>query len=635
MSYLILGTAGHIDHGKTTLVKALTGVDTDRLKEEKKRGITIELGFAPLKLGEKIQLGVVDVPGHERFVHHMLAGAAGIDLVMLVIGADEGVMPQTKEHLDIIQLLGVKKGIIVITKTDLVEIDWLEVVKEEIKEITFGTILEKSPIVCVSSYTGEGIEELKEKLRTLAMKTIPKISRGNLRLPIDRIFTMQGIGTVITGTLFNGTINKGETVEVLPEGKRLRVRNIHVHGNEVDKAEAGQRVAVNLANVEVSDIKRGSVAVKPETTLLTNRIDVQLTLIKGLKKNLVNGQRVHFHLGTAQVLARAVLLDRDELKPGEKCFAQINLEEPIVAFRKDSFVIRNYSPLFTIGGGVIIEEHPQKHKRYKEEVLENLELQQSSSPIEIVENYILRTMKILNKKELLQTINMDKNQLVINLEKLINENIIIELEDYVIHIENEKILGDKINEYLRKYHKKYPLRLGVTKEELRTQISPDIPSRVFFALLNNLSTAKKLMLHSNQYVSMTHFKAEPQGEQKHQISKLFSILENQGMQATNIMELCNSAKIHEKDRTELIEYLQKNQEIIALSEKLFITYVAFTKAKEKIINYLNESQEMTVSEAKDILGVNRKTIIPILELFDQQKITKREGDKRILVNKDN
>ena len=379
MKRIIIGTAGHIDHGKTTLVKALTGCDTDRLKEEKKRGISIELGFAPFTLPNGQKAAIVDMPGHERFIRHMLAGAFGIDFVLLTIAADEGIMPQTREHMDIIELLGVDKGIVVITKKDMVDEEWLMLVEDEIEEYLKESILAKAPIIAVSAITGEGIEELKEQIQTLSVLVQEKSSSGYARLPIDRVFSISGFGTVITGTLWSGKIKVGEILELMPSQKQVKIRTIQVHNEKTDTAFAGQRVAVNLQGIELNEIKRGYLLTTPGAFIPSYRIDARLRLLPASNRIIRNWNRIRFHLGTDEVLGRVVLLDRDELNPGEEAFVQIILEKQIVAQKGDAFVIRYYSPVTTIGGGTVIESNAAKQKRFKEEVLEELAIKEEGS----------------------------------------------------------------------------------------------------------------------------------------------------------------------------------------------------------------------------------------------------------------
>ncbi|MGH7377367.1 MAG: selenocysteine-specific translation elongation factor, partial [Candidatus Methylomirabilales bacterium] len=370
MKHIIVGTAGHIDHGKTSLVKALTGIDTDRLKEEKERGISIELGFAHLTLPGGLRLGIVDVPGHERFVKTMLAGVGGIDLVILVIAADEGIMPQTREHLHICRLLHIPRGLVALTKRDLVDPDWLEMVAEETRTFLKGTFLEGAPILPVSATTGAGLEELKTALAALAAEAEPKRVDGIFRLPIDRVFTMKGFGTVVTGTLLAGSLKVADEVVVLPEGARSRVRRLQVHGEAVEQAFAGQRTAVNLPGIEVSGIARGSLLCLPGTFRPASAMDATLTLLADAPRALKNRGRVRFHLGTSEVLARVVFLDREELEPGQSAYVHLRLESRGAALPQDRFVIRSYSPAVTIGGGIILDPAPPERRRKRHEILD-------------------------------------------------------------------------------------------------------------------------------------------------------------------------------------------------------------------------------------------------------------------------
>lgn len=379
MKHVIIGTAGHVDHGKTALIKALTGIETDRLAEEKKRGITIELGFAHIEWPDGTQAGIVDVPGHEKFIKNMLAGAGGIDLAMLVVAADEGFMPQTVEHLNILTLLGIKDGLIVITKKDMVDEEWLDMIKQDVKERAKGTFLEGKPIMCVSAYTGEGIAELKEELYKLVSKAGEKNMRAAFRLPIDRVFSVDGFGTVVTGTLIEGSMNEGDAAELVPGGAETRIRNLQVHGNTVKTAYAGQRVAVNLAGLKKTDVQRGDCVAKPNTVRVSRMLDVKLMNLKNSGRVITNDMQVHLYHGSAVMLAKVVLLERDALEPGESGYAQLRMTEPIAAKNGDRFVIRFYSPLETIGGGVILDDAPMKHKRNVPSVIEALKIKEGGS----------------------------------------------------------------------------------------------------------------------------------------------------------------------------------------------------------------------------------------------------------------
>ena len=384
---VIIGTAGHIDHGKTSLVRSLTGTETDRLKEEKERGITIDLGFAKLNSGET-NAGIVDVPGHERFVKNMLAGVGGIDIVMLVIAADEGVMPQTREHLSICELLGVKNGLIVITKSDLVEPEWISLVKDDLKEFVKGTFLHKKPILQVSSETGEGIDDLKKILNKLILDVNPKDENGVFRIPIDRVFTMHGFGVVVTGTLFSGKVKTGQTIEIYPTETQAKIRGIQVHSESVEESAAGFRTAINLQGIEKTKIERGYVLGFPKEMRNTYMLDVFLELLESASNPLKNRSRVRFHSGTVEVMARVILLEKDSINPGDKIFAQIRLEKPITALPRDRFVIRSYSPMTTIGGGEILDVDPPKLKRMKKNSASRFEFLKKGSDRERLKKFI-------------------------------------------------------------------------------------------------------------------------------------------------------------------------------------------------------------------------------------------------------
>ena len=379
MKHVIIGTAGHVDHGKTALIKALTGIETDRLQEEKKRGITIELGFAHLDWADGTQAGIVDVPGHEKFIKNMLAGAGGIDLAMLVVAADDGFMPQTVEHLDILTLLGVKDGIVVITKADTVDPEWLEMMQEEIHQRVEGSFLEGKPIMAVSAFTGQGIPELKEALHGLVHNASEKSMRVPFRLPVDRVFSVDGFGTVVTGTLIEGSMHEGDAAELVPSGAQTRIRNLQVHGKDVETAYAGQRVAVNLAGLKKTDIQRGDCVAKPDSVRTSRMLDVRLQNLRSSRRVIQNDTQVHLYHGASVLLAKVVLLGQDELRPGESCYAQLRLSESIATKKGDRFVIRFFSPLETIGGGVILDDQPRRHKRSDPNIQRILQLKESGS----------------------------------------------------------------------------------------------------------------------------------------------------------------------------------------------------------------------------------------------------------------
>ncbi|MCJ7748973.1 MAG: selenocysteine-specific translation elongation factor, partial [Desulfobacterales bacterium] len=497
MKHVILGTAGHIDHGKTALVKALTGVDTDRLKEEKERGITIELGFTFLDLPSGIRLGIIDVPGHERFVKHMVAGVWGIDLVALIIAADEGVMPQTKEHLDICKLLKVKKGLIVLTKIDLVERELLELVREEVTDIAKDTFLKDAPILAVSSLTGEGIPQLISTLDHLSNEVKERSSDGLFRLPIDRIFVMKGFGTVVTGTIVSGKLSLGETVEILPSGLEGKVRNLQVYNQPVEEARAGERAAVNLQGIETSAIERGDVLVHPKTLTPTSLLDVYLEYLSIAPRPLKHRTQQRFHMGTSSTTASIFLLDREELAPGEAGFAQLRLEQSVVSFPQDRFVIRGSGAIQTLGGGVVLDTHPIKHRRYSPPVINDLILLKDGSIEQAINQYILRSgMAGISFGDLLNRVAVPPNEIQTILKKMIERGDILLVDPEklkVIEISQYQRLREMILIQLREFHQRFPMRTGLAKEEVRTKLPVELDMKLFQILINGLIQSKEVV----------------------------------------------------------------------------------------------------------------------------------------------
>ena len=474
MKQIILGTAGHIDHGKTSLIRALTGIDTDRLKEEKERGITIELGFAHLQLPDGRLLGIVDVPGHEKFVKNMVAGATGIDLVALVIAADEGVMPQTREHLEICSILEIKHGLVVLTKVDMVDPDWLELVREDVSEYLSETFLAEAPVAEVSSVTGEGIPELIELINRMT-RDIPERDMGHLfRLPIDRVFTMKGFGTVITGTSISGTIRTGDEVTVYPQGITSKIRGIHVHNEAMEEVHAGLRTAINLQGIEKMMLQRGNVVATKDSLRSTYMLDVVLDLLKSAPRKFKNRAKVRFHAGTAEIISTLVLLDRDELNPGETCLAQIRLDAPTTVLKGDRFVLRSYSPVRTIGGGQILHPLPGKKKRFQERVLNELKMLQKGEEEEVIEIFVsLGRFKGVGEEELSFLTNMSRKKLTEQLNALKSKQRIIRFDKEqgtMIHADFMEKARSELLETLSQYHKDFPLKQGLVKEELRSRM---------------------------------------------------------------------------------------------------------------------------------------------------------------------
>ena len=472
MKNIIIGTAGHIDHGKTTLIKALTGRNTDRWEEEQRRGITIDLGFTYFDLKNGDRVGIIDVPGHERFINNMVAGVVGMDLVMLVVAADEGIMPQTREHMDILGELGIEKSILVLNKCDLVEEDWLELVKEEIKEELEGTFLEQAPIVEVSAATGQGIPELIEVIERLTAEEVVEKDVNTIpRLPIDRVFSLSGFGTIITGTLLAGTISKEDNLQVYPIGKECKIRNIQVHGQDVEKCYAGQRVAINLSNVKKSELRRGCVLAPPNNMKNTMLLDVKLNVLPSSMRVLTNHTRLHLFTGTSEILCRAVLLDKEEIGPGESGFVQLRLEEEIALRRGDKFVVRFYSPMETIGGGIVLEPNPKKKKRFDKDAIEELQRKESGSSEDVIELHVKSHEEtMITVTELAKLTALSMEEVTEDVQSLEQQGIVkvfrMKKDTYVWHTIHEQNMRHRLTEALCGYHEKYPYRYGMKKAEI-------------------------------------------------------------------------------------------------------------------------------------------------------------------------
>jgi selenocysteine-specific elongation factor len=632
MKHVILGTAGHIDHGKTALVKALTGVDTDRLKEEKERGITIELGFTFLDLPSGIRLGIIDVPGHERFVKHMVAGVWGIDLVALIIAADEGVMPQTKEHLDICKLLKVKKGLIVLTKIDLVERDLLELVREEVTDIAKDTFLKDAPILAVSSLTGEGIPQLISTLDHLSKEIEERSSDGLFRLPIDRIFVMKGFGTVVTGTIVSGKLSLGETVEILPSGLEGKVRNLQVYNQPMEEATAGERAAVNLQGIETSAIERGDVLVHPKTLTPTSLLDVYLEYLSIAPRPLKHRTQQRFHMGTSSTTASIFLLDREELAPGEEGFAQLRLERSVVSFPQDRFVIRGSGAIQTLGGGVVLDTHPIKHRRYSPPVINDLILLKDGSSEQAINQYILRSgIAGISFGDLLNRVAMPPNEIQTILRKMIERGDILLVDPEKLKvIENSQYqrLKEMTLIQLREFHQRFPMRIGLAKEEVRTKLPVELDMKLFQILINGLIQSKevvlerdKLKLHGHQISS---------ADEKGLVKRVEEAILRGKLQPPSPKELSEEWSEEEERVLAVFEYLAHEGMLVKIKSGMYFHRIHFENLKGELINFLKSHKEITTSQFKDLTGASRKYVIPLIEYFDQMKLTLRLGEKRIL-----
>ena len=632
MKHVILGTAGHIDHGKTSLVKALTGVDTDRLKEEKERGITIELGFTFLDLPSGIRLGIIDVPGHEKFVKHMVAGVWGIDLVALVIAADEGVMPQTREHLDICRLLRVKTGLVVLTKIDLLDRELLELVEEEVTGIVEDTFLKDAPILPVSSVTGEGIPQLLSALDLLSQEIRERSSGGLFRLPIDRVFTMKGFGTVVTGTMISGSLSLGETIQVLPSGLEGKVRSLQVYGRSVEKTVAGERAAVNLQGVETSAIERGDVLVRPNTLSPSRLIDAYLEYLPDAPRSLKHRTKQRFHVGTTLTNASIFLLDRDELAPGETGFVQLRLESPVVALPQDRFVIRGSSAIQTIGGGVILDGHPDKHKRFSASVVADLSLLKDGTREQALRQYIDHSgVGGVNLEELLNRVEMSPSDVQSIIRQMAGRGdlLVIDSEKLkVIASGSYQMLRGRALAQLGEFHQRFPMKSGLSKEELRTKLPPEIDVKLFQILISELIQSKEVVLEKDKLRLSGHHISSV--DLKGLAKRVEAAVLKGGLQPPSPKELSEEWSETEGEVRAIFEHLVHEGVLVRIKNEMYFHRIPFENLREKLVTHLKKHQEITTPQFKEMAQASRKYVIPLIEYFDQTKLTLRLAEKRVL-----
>ena len=635
MKHLILGTAGHVDHGKTSLIRALTGRQTDRLKEEQKRGISIELGFTYFDLEKDLRVGIVDVPGHEKFIRNMVQGVSGMDLVMLVIAADEGIMPQTIEHLNILKMLGVEHGFVALTKTDLVDEEWIELVTSDIRDALKGTFLENSEIVRVSNKTLEGIDDIKNILRKHADSFEKEEKNDTPRLPIDRVFVISGFGTIVTGTLMDGKLSLQDEIEIYPERIKTKIRSIQVHQEPQDVAYDSQRCALNIPGVKKEDIHRGSVISLPDALKNTNLIDVKIECIKDQERAIKNGSRVFLYIGTEEILARVVLLDRDVLNPGEEGYAQLILESETVCKRMDRFILRFYSPMSTIAGGVILETNPKKKKRFDEDAVEEFKINESGSDTDVLNNLIYtRQDDFLNKKEIAKLLSKSEDLVDKELNDLVNEGTIkvYELKNglYPISLRYIQNVNEELIVHLNKYYEKYPLRRGIFKEEIKNR---------FFKKLNNNQKLYEYVLGlildeaslelNGELVSIKGYAPSLSDEDKKSMDMVLNMIEEAKYDGITKEEIQEKIKINLEFLNEALQDLQASKSIYRLQDD-YISYKAFLNAREELIKFLNNNQEISLAEFRDLISSNRKISLALLEDFDKANLTKRLGDKRVL-----
>lgn len=631
MKNIIIGTAGHVDHGKTRLIKALSGIDTDRLEEEKKRGITIELGFAHIPNDAGYNIGVIDVPGHEKFIKNMLAGIGGIDFVLFVVAADEGIMPQTREHFEILQALGIDDGIIAITKTDMVDEEWLELVQEDIRDYVEGSFLEGKPMIPVSAKSGANIDLLKEEIIRKCDRESKRIEAPEMfRLPVDRVFTKSGFGTVVTGTLMDGTCSLNDEVHVFPEETPTKIRGIQTYGNDVEQAVAGQRTAINLSGVRKEDIRRGDVIAAKSAVSVTGMLDVKLKIFDSSERMVLNNSRVHLYCGSKEVLTKVILMDRDALSAGEEAYVQFRLEEPIAVRRGDRFIIRFYSPIITIGGGQILDAVPEKHKRNRENVLEGFRTLESGNVSDI---FVLKTggHKFYSKELLLQELGMLPETGNREIERCIEEGKLVELEDGTILAASKfQMMTDRLIQMLQEYHESNPLAEGMPKQELQSRLRDTWhiqEDKIILGAVHRLMNLGTLT-DCGKTVSMQGFEAVLTPEQEKLKERIAGIYKDAGIE------------------------IPKNDEIYALdSDKRVINAIFDRLYKEgvlvKVDPSYNISQEgwnrvaaaartagaegsFVLADFRDTLNTSRKYASVYLAALDRAGITVFDGERRRL-----
>jgi selenocysteine-specific elongation factor len=631
MKKIVIGTAGHIDHGKTSLIKAITGIDCDRLKEEKDRGITTELGFAHYKFGNDLLLGIVDVPGHEKFIRHMVAGAWGIDMVLLIVAADEGVMPQTREHIDICELLGLSKGIVVITKKDLVDDDMVELVTEDVQDLLKGRLLEGANIIPVSSTTGENLEQLMNTIKEIAAEIQERSGRGIFRLPVDRVFTLKGLGTIVTGTCISGSIKTGEEIEIYPLNKRAKIRNIQTYHEDTTEAIAGERVALNLQGLEKQDIERGTIIGRPDTLILSNRIDVALKYLKLPFKPIKNDSVLRFHIATTQEEGRLIIFGKDTIEPGEEMFAQFVFSNPVVALPDDRFIIRGSYMVQTIGGGKILDITPTKHKRKTIELDSLYNLLKEGTYDDKAEYHTLKGgYKGIDKTLLPVYIGKDASYTSSIVDTLTQLGKIKSIGKTIVHMDHFTVYKKTLKQLLADFHEKNPLKIGISKEELRMRL-PAVEPQIFQTALDecinedSVETEKDKVRAKNTGIS---------------IDKDIELLENNilnmlystGATPPTLKELSVEFKKSENQIKDIIEKLIYKGKVIKVKGDLYFHNDVMETIKEKVVLHLKEKKEMTPVDFRSFFDVSRKYMIPILEYLDEIKLTIRVGDKRVLRN---
>lgn len=637
MQNVIVGTAGHVDHGKTCLIKALSGIDTDRLKEEKKRGITIELGFANLIDTDGVHIGIIDVPGHEKFVKNMLAGIGGIDLVLLVVALDEGVMPQTVEHFEILKMLQIRQGIVVLTKSDTVDSDWADMVEEDVRELIKGSFLEQAELIRVSSYTGENIDVLRQKIVTMAKQAGKRREEKELfRLPIDRVFTMEGFGTVVTGTLVEGMCEAGEEVMVYPQERLLKIRGVQSHGQKEEKASAGQRTAINLAGIKKEELSRGQVLAYPGSLVNSTMVDATLRLFDSTQRKLKNGDRVHLSYGSAQAIGKVILLDCEVVEAGQEALVQLRFDDPICVKRNDKFIIRFYSPVETFGGGTVLNPAADKHKRGQEDVIESLKLKKTGADMEILEQMVNEeSRRFPEAKDLAAWMDLTVSEAEKMLDTLRNKKKILHLNDgsFVGKAYWEKV-SELANQVLAHFHRENPIVEGMDREELKSRLAERMhlkSGKKAEALMAELEKRKVITIQGS-IVSVAGFTVSYSDEASQMMTDMENIYKKAGIEVPSTDELVGAYKDRKQARQVLSE-LTKKGILVKAGTGVLMHKEHWDRALSVLRDHLASHPQITLGEFRDLLGTSRKYAVMLLEIYDQMKITKKIGDARVLGGK--
>lgn len=632
--HVILGTAGHVDHGKTALVKALTGIDTDTQPEEQARGVTIDVGFAYWK----DNLTLIDVPGHEKFVKNAVTGASSIDLALFVVAADDGVMPQTREHLAILELLGVQRGVVALTKTDLVEPDWVELVTEELRELFEHTFLSTAPIVPVSSITGDGIDTLRSTLETEIAAVEARTDRGAFRLPVDRVFTVAGFGTVVTGSVLAGSVHPRDELVLQPQGRPVRVRGVQVHGQDRPEAGVGQRAAINLSDLDLAEVQRGDTLACPGYFASTYMLDASLHILADAPVPLQYRDRVRLHLGPREVLARVVLLDAEALAPGERGYVQLRLESPAVAAHGDRFVIRRYSPARTLGGGIVLDPQPKKHRPRRPEVLatlRDLDTENADAPLET----FLRTAETEGRtaQELAHLLGAGVDGVSVGLRRLVEAGRAASFEDRgtdrYLHDEAWTALNGAILETLSAFHRAAPLKTGIGREPLRQQAAPRCPQTVYDAALEQLVADGRVHTRASQ-ISRADHHVELSEELESLRRRVGQLLRESGAAPPDESELPDRVQAGPADIASVIEVMQGRGELVRLADRLLFDPGVLQDLETRLVSYLQEHGEIEVSTFRELADTTRKYALPLLNHFDSRGVTRRDGSVRRLLDVD-